>query len=480
MASSSDFGLTMGRSQRNAPADEQSRLEDTGDVRVEADGSQDGKKKKKNKKRSAGAKKRGSGFEEFYCDPPMTPAEYNEERDVIYPPHRPFVDRIEECIQRYRARRRLNSDREYLFSRYLLLGGIDASVRQFQSTRTIGDDILEDATKNSIREMTADDVIQRGGDGNRNPRFYNPNYPEHWDVDFTGVAAGFVSEHLPALTGPETDQFFMGVDVVLNFLKYVDLHDVCPEYADDIKNAQRVCLRALEEIPATTKLLQLLPGQFNAALRVLYVSQDGGSSGVDNYFEKALPDLKQAKVSHAATISILMRADRFPTNSEWFVTDTAEFTFEVLAIKLPTDAIRAKYKAINQHLTGYSDIQPCGTIIARPVIVRDGWDNTMAATIPPEADKESEFVLEEDILRLLVVGMKLTIGVCTLNVGLKFIKYVTQVRPSFYAFLPQELMFHYKEPVPNDRPAKSIYDCEDEADGDAPTGGHNDGGDVEG
>jgi hypothetical protein len=35
-------------------------------------------------------------------------------------------------------------------------------------------------------------VIQRGADGNRNPRYFNPNYPEHWDVDFTGVAAGFV------------------------------------------------------------------------------------------------------------------------------------------------------------------------------------------------------------------------------------------------------------------------------------------------
>jgi len=72
------------------------------------------------------------------------------------------------------------------------LGGIDASVRQFQSTRNIGDDILQGATKSTVREMTADDVIQRGGDGNRNPRFYNPNYSEHWDVDFTGVAAGFV------------------------------------------------------------------------------------------------------------------------------------------------------------------------------------------------------------------------------------------------------------------------------------------------
>jgi hypothetical protein len=122
----------------------------------------------------------------------MTPAEYNEEKDVIYPQHRPFVDRIEECIQRFRARRRISSEREALFSRYLLLGGIDASVRQFQGTRNIGEDVLEDATKSDVREMTADDVIQRGADGNRNPRYFNPNYPEHWDVDFTGVAAGFV------------------------------------------------------------------------------------------------------------------------------------------------------------------------------------------------------------------------------------------------------------------------------------------------
>lgn len=129
---------------------------------------------------------------EFYCDPPMTPAEHKEEKDVLYASHRPFDDRIEECIQRYRARRRLNAEREQLFSRYLMLGGIDSTVRQFQSTAKIGDDVLEDASKATLREMTADDVIQRGGADNNNPRFYNPNYHDHWEVDFTGVAAGFV------------------------------------------------------------------------------------------------------------------------------------------------------------------------------------------------------------------------------------------------------------------------------------------------
>ena len=129
---------------------------------------------------------------EYYCDPPMTPAEYDEEQGSIYPPHRPFVDRIEECIQRFRARRRIGPERDILFSRYLLLGGIDSTVRQFQGTRNIENDILEEASKGAVREMTADDVIQRGGDGNRSSRFYNPNYPRDWTVDFAGVAAGFL------------------------------------------------------------------------------------------------------------------------------------------------------------------------------------------------------------------------------------------------------------------------------------------------
>ncbi|KAK4148723.1 Argonaute complex, subunit Arb1 [Chaetomidium leptoderma] len=447
--------------QKDAPVDGKSQQVDIGKVRVEDDKPQDGKKKKRGNKRGAGAKKRGTGFEEFFCDPPMTPAEYNEEKDVIYPPHRPFADRIEECIQRFRARRNMGPERDALFSRYLLLGGIDATVRQFQGTRNIGDDILEDATKSAVREMTADDVIQRGGDGNRNPRFYNPNYPEHWDVDFTGVAAGFVSENLPRMVGSDVASFRIGVDVVLNFLKYVDRHDVCPEYADDVKNAQRVCLRALEEIPAITQLLELVPGQFNTALGVLHVKKD---DHCDSYSAETLLDTKQAKISHAATISILLEPKSFPVGMEWSVTDTAESTFEILTIELPVEATRAKYKAINQHLTAQADIQPCGTITARPVVIRDGWDNTMAATILPEADVESQFILEEDILQLLRVGMKLTMGVCTLNVGLKFIKYFKEIRPSFYAYLPQELMFQYKEPVMNDRPAPSIHDCDEEED----------------
>jgi hypothetical protein len=265
------------------------------------------------------------------------------------------------------------------------------------------------------------------------------------------------------MVGSATGDYLLGVDVVLNFLKYVDRHDVCPEYADDVKNAQRVCLRALREVPGIWELRKMLPGHFNTALRILHVKgEDGKPLEFDSFCEEPLPDPKFARISHAATLSILMGADRYPIDTEWRVMDTREMTFEVLTITPPSDASRAKYKAINQHLADYPDIEPCGTITVRPVIIRDGWDNSMTATIPPEADVERELILEEGILELVTVGMKLTLSVCTLNVGLKFIQYVKDIRPSFYVFLPQELMFNYKEPVLNERPGRSIHDFDDD------------------
>ncbi|KAL1836425.1 hypothetical protein VTJ49DRAFT_5161 [Mycothermus thermophilus] len=431
------------------------------------------KKKNKNKKRKPAAKKRGTGFEEYYCDPPMTPAEYMEERQVLYPPHRPFIERIVECIQRFRARRRLDSYRNDLFSKYLMLGGIDATARQFQGTDKITDDVLADADKSAVREMTAEDVIQRGVGGNTNPRFFNPNDAEHWSVDFTGVAAGFLdsSEHIPSLMGRNEADIRKAAEVVSSFLRYVDMHDVCPEYADDIKRARKVCDFAVEETPILNKLSQLLPGHFNTSLRVLFVKDDADNE-VFCVQDDQVPDVKQAKVSHATTMSIVVPEQVQNTSASAVISTstvigTKEQTYEVRAITLPTETQRAMYKAVNRHLSGQGsipEIQPCGTINTRPIIIRDGWDNSATATIPLEEDVDTQFILEEDILKLLRIGMKLRLRVCTLSTGLKFIQHVRQVLPTFYVFLPQELMLDFKAPVENDRPAKSIHDIGSDGD----------------
>lgn len=251
----------------------------------------------------------------------------------------------------------------------------------------------------------------------------------------------------------------MGVEVVSNFLKYVDMHDVCPEYAEDIKSAQKVCIEALEEMPAAWRLVNLLPGDFNAALRALHCREEEESfTAFGNHGKGIISDWKRAKICQAVTLASLLRDRNTPADKEWTVTGTVEQTFEVCEINPPDAATKVKYAAVNKHLMDYPDIQPCGTVIGRPIIVRDGWDNTMVDTIAEEAAGHVQFILEEEILRLLKVGMKIAMGVCTLNVGIAFIKYIKDVKPTFYVFLPQELMFQFKDPVLNPRPAPNIHD----------------------
>lgn len=118
-------------------------------------------------------------------------------------PHQPYpfhhianrrwrnIRRIEIAIQRFVDRRRMTNDRSALFSKYLALGGIDTTRRQFNGTAKLVQDWKDDGfTKDEIRGFTANDFIGRGGDPM--DKFYNPDHPEHWDVDFAGVVAGFL------------------------------------------------------------------------------------------------------------------------------------------------------------------------------------------------------------------------------------------------------------------------------------------------
>lgn len=80
----------------------------------------------------------------------------------------------------------MDSERTNLFSKYLALGGIDASPRQFTGFAE-DRDALEEADAEDIRKMTATDFV--GGAG---AKFYNPADPEHWFVDFESIVKGFL------------------------------------------------------------------------------------------------------------------------------------------------------------------------------------------------------------------------------------------------------------------------------------------------
>lgn len=85
----------------------------------------------------------------------------------------------------------MKQDQSGLFSKYLSLGGIDTTQRQFTGTAKHVKDWKEEGyTADDIRELSANECLAY--DGNAKGKYYNPSFPEHWGVDFAGVVAGFL------------------------------------------------------------------------------------------------------------------------------------------------------------------------------------------------------------------------------------------------------------------------------------------------
>ncbi|KAI0458771.1 hypothetical protein F5B21DRAFT_405662 [Xylaria acuta] len=411
------------------------------------------KKKKKKSKRPAKSRKNITGFEEYYTDGPMTPAQALE-KNLLYDPARPFPDRIEECIQRFRSRRRLDSQRSAMFNRYLFLGGIDTSQRQFTGVGNDRDAMAEADTE-QIRNMTAVDFV--GGTGTR---FYDGGNSEDWEVDFEAVVKGFLSRTITDWYMYDEEAVRLAADLVKNFLNYVLMHDVCPEYKSNIISARNVCDIAPTELRYMHELVFRLPGIFNVAARSLFC--EGGVKDLDddeNYEALVVfrltallsPLSEEAKQSRE---QILAHED--PTAIK--VISTTEQTYQVLGIERPRHRDK---KTIIEQLTAMKlnvKLSAAGCLRVAPTIIAHGWGNMPR---PEEVDfgnaKEVEFLLEDELLAMFEVGMKIHMTVCELNIGLRFIKEVHDLRVSFDTFLPQYLMTDWKDPVPNERPPPSVH-----------------------
>lgn len=256
-------------------------------------------------------------------------------------------------------------------------------------------------------------------------------------------------------------EYRTGVETIFNFLKYVDAHDVCPEYADDVRKAQKICETALEEMPTIMEASSKLPGRFNAAAAHIFADRNQGPSSEWDLWEVAEEPLDDstARVIFGATAAILFDkklGDALVSPSA-AVVDTEEGLFEIVKISMADDAQRAKYKATGNHLNKAMgiDIETCGSLTVRGTTVRDGWENPIDSTVAFPG--EETFIMEEDILENLKVGQTILMTVCTTNVsGFKFIKFFQELRPTFWTFLPQRLMTRFKEPIPNPRPPPNI------------------------
>ncbi|KAI3337651.1 Argonaute siRNA chaperone complex subunit Arb1-domain-containing protein [Ustulina deusta] len=448
-------GVEDGTNKAKSEADESAGEDEPTIVVAEGADAQGGvKKKKKKSKKTPKSRRNITGFEEYYADAPMRPAEASENKK-LYDPVRPFTDRIEECIQRFRARRRLDSQRTAMFDKYLFLGGIDSSRRRF--TGMADDrDVMAEADTEQIRIMTAVDFI--GGSGSR---FYDASNTENWEVDFEAVVKGFLSRTIIDWYMSDRMAIQKAAGLIKNFLNYVLMHDVCPEYTSNIVAARNVCDIAPTELRYIHELTLELPGGFNRAARSLFCEgqikhlDQGENSEAFAQFNHTTLVWPLSEKAKQVKLKILEAADLTTIK----VISTIDRTYQVLKIERPRHRDK---KVVSEQLADTkmnSKLKPAGFIRVVPAIIAHGWGNMPR---PEEVDfsnaEEEEFVLEDELLAKFEVGMKIHMTMCELDIGLLFIKEVHDLRVSFDTFLPQYLMANWKDPVPNERPPPSIHD----------------------
>ncbi|KAI1450510.1 Argonaute siRNA chaperone complex subunit Arb1-domain-containing protein [Annulohypoxylon stygium] len=445
-------------SSSNIPASQDGKAGDAGDavdaeIQAGVDKPKKKKKKKPAKKQGAVARKGVTGFEEFYADAPMTPDEANQEKNEIYSQSKPFPERIEQCIQRYRASRRMDPERTMLFNKYLWLGGIDASQRQFTGFANDAEAIAE-ANAEEIRQLTATDFV--GGSGSR---FFDPANEKNWEIDFYGIVKGFLSRVVPSIYMYDEKANKLAADLIKNFLNYVLMHDVCPEHNDDVEAAKLLCQRAPISLHFAHKFYNAMPGPFNTLCKELFF--DGEAYKFQGETEGELYDklVKFRIVIHTtARRWIQKRHNRLNDPTLIHILKTTEETFKVCHINLRHPSV-AKVVAEELKKAGCKvDFASLGRFQAKKSVINYGWSNEVR---PGQWAKirnlgYREFLLEEDLLKMLDKGVKIRAIVCELNIGLRFIKEITDIRVEWDLFLPQMLMENWKDPVPNERPPPSV------------------------
>ncbi|PNP59040.1 hypothetical protein THARTR1_01288 [Trichoderma harzianum] len=398
-----------------------------------------GKKSTASRGPTALPKNRGNGFE----DPPMTPDEAMEEKQEIYSP------RIQSCIQRFRSRRRLQLPRTTYFDEYLFLGGVDTKQGAYSG---LDPKELKQLTPAQRREATARDVVYEGTGGG--DRFHDGDETK-WAVDFAGVAAGFLSRAIIPLTGLLTGPMEDAIDVIENFLRYVLHHDVCPEYEENVKEALKVCLMAREEWPMLNSLQTALPGLFNFAATELFSKTDPDAWALDLF---QIPDGFDAKSVFYSAITMLDDAKVFEhlVGNAVELVNQYECTLEITKVNLPTKELIERFQKLAITTDGNKKIRlmPLGKLTLIPAVIEDGW---VEPDIQHPLQGEIELYFEQNILVNLKPGMKMTLEICELGADVRFVKHIRKIVPSFYTFLAQELMVHFRAPQENDRPAPSVH-----------------------
>lgn len=258
--------------------------------------------------------------------------------------------------------------------------------------------------------------------------------------------------------------------VIRNFLNYLLHHDVCPEYADQIRAAQCVCDLADIELPMAMRSRFRLPGDYNAAcselfggtLQGLYAANSEWASEKGKEEEPAEVGISLPKARRIFQVALVVHGDNDVTQ-RFVEQDTADGVqivceydadLEITAIEPANEIFRAFY----QKLPAAKDLDPVGILRARSwiqgyPIPRDlTHEEALLAQNSEKTVEQYEFWVNDWVLDKCFIGMRFRTTIRELSIGLKFFDSIYGVWCSFFTLLPNEAMIGWRqvedEPLP--------------------------------
>ncbi|PNS18643.1 La [Sphaceloma murrayae] len=366
-----------------------------------------------------------TGFEEYFADAPLTPAQYLENQS-LYSPDNIFSARIEAAIQRYASRRKFHADTRQIFDLWMTYGGIDARPRQF--TGGLSKDDMESMDAGEIASALATHFVAS-----------HVEHSEKWTVDFAGVARGFLcADTILQSTGGHPDNVGNFTNVMTNFYRYLLHHDVCPEYNDQIKDAMKICRIADRELANAVSLCSWLPDGYNRACSAV----SGGASKAmlrqDNedtawWAGGEAMGVNKSDAEMIVVSAIALMGDNLQRNlivqerpKDVFKTSEQELALQVAAIEMPDESLQARFHEEKQANKAF---EPLGKMHCRRM-------NEKMTGLSKKDERTYTFWIKVGILEYAFVGMKLQGTVCENNLGCLWLDRIQGLNASYYEVVP--------------------------------------------
>ncbi|KAF2010079.1 hypothetical protein BU24DRAFT_496872 [Aaosphaeria arxii CBS 175.79] len=385
-----------------------------------------------------------TGFEDGYVEGPLPPAEAEEE-EAMYDPGKPFIERIELAIQRFKQKRRMHEIYAKVFAKWMKFGGVDNDPKIFGG---LSRQEMKSMNAEEIARATATYVVP-----------WDRTDESKWDVDFLGVAEGFLSSYYPDYFGYDRKSIKTASQVLRSFFQYLLFHRVCPEYQNDLLLARAICDKAEQELPLVDAAGLLLPGEFNQAASTIFGGHHantyaGNAEWLTEEERESFADCgmrkEQALITFKTAVAIYGTDEQFDLLersgqdlAHFKTIKSEELNLQIVRKEASTPEFQKYYDQQNKQWKDKLVLHPLGKLICQIVTINrnEQYDLPDGVQVKPSRDAGDviEFWIEDKVLDGCFEGMKMSAVVNTITGGFVVLDQVQKIMCSFYKWLPNEL-----------------------------------------